>query len=322
MAVIVCHTVPEFCELLASKWLGLMSTAEDSLPEFSGTIDLLQLFGKHEIELYDHFIDGTKLTQFVEAYAFNEMKSVKQKYNGGTCRVWICTGDDCDWMVKACRKRGKKKSAVKTDGIPFGAWYFQDAKLEHRQCCDSTRSVGSKVLGQLIAFQAAIVEGHSVSRKRVISNVLNVHGINLQSKSKKSVIYKTIRRCMDEADSKWESEFQLLPGFLEAFKRVNPKSRVCCQVDTKNLFYRAFLSIGTMVAQQSALLPVLSVDGCHMKTTRYNGVALTLVGRDGNGKNVPLAIAFVHKETIDNFNWFFANCVSGGIDFSSAGFSD
>lgn len=53
-----------------------------------------------------------------------------------------------------------------------------------------------------------------------------------------------------------------------------------------------------------------------MKNPQYNGVCLTMVGRDGNLKNVPVAVAFVPKETQDNFSWFFANCAAAGVRFS------
>jgi hypothetical protein len=42
-----------------------------------------------------------------------------------------------------------------------------------------------------------------------------------------------------------------------------------------------------------------------------------LVGRDGNYKNVPLSIAFVHKETYKNFTWFYMNYICAGIDLTN-----
>lgn len=50
-----------------------------------------------------------------------------------------------------------------------------------------------------------------------------------------------------------------------------------------------------------------------MKNPEYNGVCLSLIGKDGNRKNVPATIVFVHNETKDNFAWFFASCIAAGI---------
>ncbi|GMF10172.1 unnamed protein product [Phytophthora lilii] len=61
------------------------------------------------------------------------------------------------------------------------------------------------------------------------------------------------------------------------------------------------------------MLPVWEVDGTHMKPPAYNGVCLILLGKDGDKRNIPVAVAYVHKETIDNFAWFFTNCKRAGI---------
>jgi len=50
-----------------------------------------------------------------------------------------------------------------------------------------------------------------------------------------------------------------------------------------------------------------------MKHAQYNGVCLLVIGKDGDWGNIPVAVAFVHKETADNFEWFFASCIVPGI---------
>ena len=91
---------------------------------------------------------------------------------------------------------------------------------------------------------------------------------------------------------------------------MNKDSRVCCQLDSVGRFYRAFLSVGPLVVLQDMLIPVFECDGTHMKCPYYNGVCLLLLGKDGDKRNVPLAVGFVSKETCDNFSWFFANCIA------------
>ncbi|EEY58480.1 uncharacterized protein PITG_01149 [Phytophthora infestans T30-4] len=42
-----------------------------------------------------------------------------------------------------------------------------------------------------------------------------------------------------------------------------------------------------------------------MKDPLYNGICLTIIGKDGNKPNIPIAVAYIHKETVDNFACFF-----------------
>ena len=52
-------------------------------------------------------------------------------------------------------------------------------------------------------------------------------------------------------------------------------------------------------------MPVVGFDGTRLRHSRYKGVILSLVGRDGNGQNVTLATAFVHLKNKDNIVCFF-----------------
>ncbi|GMF42765.1 unnamed protein product [Phytophthora lilii] len=163
----------------------------------------------------------------------------------------------------------------------------------------------------MAGFKAAIVEGHSTAMTRIVNNVKEIEGINLQQKP--ALVYRSIRKAKERLNVSAEVEYGLLPGFLTAFATINPGSRVCLQLDSNGRFYRLFLSLGGIVSVQDAMLPVWEVDGTHMKPPAYNGVCLTLLGKDGDKRNIPVAVAYVHKETIDNFAWFFTNCKIAGI---------
>ncbi|OWZ20137.1 hypothetical protein PHMEG_0005496 [Phytophthora megakarya] len=90
-------------------------------------------------------------------------------------------------------------------------------------------------------------------------------------------------------------EYDKVPSFLRSFARENPGSAVSCQLDTKGRFIRAFMSFGCSHLVGKA-------NGC-----RYWNVT------DGDWGNIPVAVGFVHKETADNFEGFFASCVQAGI---------
>jgi hypothetical protein len=53
-----------------------------------------------------------------------------------------------------------------------------------------------------------------------------------------------------------------------------------------------------------------------MQLPDNNGICVTLIGQDGDRRNVPVAIGFIHKETGDNFALFLAHCVAAGLRLS------
>jgi hypothetical protein len=50
---------------------------------------------------------------------------------------------------------------------------------------------------------------------------------------------------------------------------------------------------------------IVSIDGCHMKHSRYTGQLLLVTGRDGNMKNFTVAWALVLSENEDNYTFLF-----------------
>ncbi|OWZ03665.1 hypothetical protein PHMEG_00024559 [Phytophthora megakarya] len=66
--------------------------------------------------------------------------------------------------------------------------------------------------------------------------------------------------------NKTADDYTLLPSYLDAFSKKNSESH------------------------QIAFLPVLQIDGTHMKNNNYNGVCLTLVELDGNHQVIPMAV--------------------------------
>eukprot|EP00644_Phytophthora_capsici_P003511 jgi/Phyca11/116520/e_gw1.31.282.1 len=127
-------------------------------------------------------------------------------------------------------------------------------------------------LQELAGFSATIVDGHSTALARVVNSVKEIEGINIQHKP--AVVYRAIGQSKARLTVSPEVEYEHLPSFMTAFASVNPGSRVCLQLDSKERFYRLFLSIGCVVAIQDAMLPVWEVDGTHMKHPEYNGVRM------------------------------------------------
>jgi hypothetical protein len=77
---------------------------------------------------------------------------------------------------------------------------------------------------------------------------------------------------------------------------------VALDLDTKDQFFRTFVALGSAVENLPSCLPMYGFDGTHSKNDKYRGVILTLLGRDGNGNNMTIALAVVHSENEKTFN--------------------
>ncbi|ETV71812.1 hypothetical protein H257_12956 [Aphanomyces astaci] len=95
-----------------------------------------------------------------------------------------------------------------------------------------------------------------------------------------------------------------LPSILLAFEQANPGSRVDFELDTHGRFYRAFVCGKVYADAHHSNLKLVGSDGAHFKHKDYNRVLINLVRRDGNGKNIPIALGVVAKETLITISGF------------------
>uniref|UniRef100_K3W9V3 Transposase MuDR plant domain-containing protein n=1 Tax=Globisporangium ultimum (strain ATCC 200006 / CBS 805.95 / DAOM BR144) TaxID=431595 RepID=K3W9V3_GLOUD len=95
----------------------------------------------------------------------------------------------------------------------------------------------------------------------------------------------------------WVESFSYIPALLLELRDKNPGTTVRLEVDQHRRFMRGFVAFGADVSSQSWLSPLLGFDGTRSKYPKYNGVILSLAGRDGNGQNVTLATALVNVES-------------------------
>ena len=137
-------------------------------------------------------------------------------------------------------------------------------------------------------------------------SVLEQHSTNITLRQK-SMMYKCIAEARQQlVDIK---DYELIPSFLRELVIRNVESRATLQLDDKRRIYRVFVSLGSVSAKQDYLIPVMGIDGAHSKNRYYNGTNVLLVGADGNSQNVPMAIAFIPKETTSHFTWVFMQCL-------------
>lgn len=283
-----------------------------------GKVDILRLFGRETINIRDVFLSAPDSKHFLRAYAFNENKSIKQTTTSGHKKVWVCKSELCHWAVCLTKRhstqnkdgKARQRTHTKNAFCPPGAWFVSEINLQHSPSCDSVGQCSGDLLRELPGFKGSIVQGLSTARARVAAAVKIIDNVNVDHRP--ALVHRAIAKAKSKSASASDG-YDKLPSFLRSFERQNPGSRVCCQLDSNGRFFRAFLTLGSLVAAQDNWVPLLECDGTHMKHESYNGVCILLVGKDGDWKNIPVAVAFVHKETAETFEWVFANCVVAGI---------
>lgn len=207
----------------------------------------------------------------------------------------------------------KSNRRSKLSNSPPGLWFVSKCHLVHADTCTSSPHSEARQLGMMPGFHAAELEGHDSSRKRYTEVFRKIDGIDVDSTPAK--VYRAIKSTTKEKRSRDSdsNEYAKLVSWLRVFVDQNADSRVCCQLENMDRFYRCFICVGSFAQTSELHIPVFQCDGAHMKCAYYNGVLLTLVQLDGNGQNVPIALGSVHKETTDNFVWFFTNCIIAGL---------
>ena len=100
-----------------------------------------------------------------------------------------------------------------------------------------------------------------------------------------------------------------MPALLHTICLRNPgsyydlKTYPCAQKPGKQVLQRSFLALGACIEAFLHCRHVICIDGTFL-TGRYKGIILTAVAADGNRQLLPLAIAFVEKESGDSWYWF------------------
>ncbi|EEY64577.1 uncharacterized protein PITG_15992 [Phytophthora infestans T30-4] len=83
----------------------------------------------------------------------------------------------------------------------------------------STANPNRGQIERLDGFRAAILEGHSSSKTRVINNLESVEHINVSKKH--SVLYRAISSALSRLESDTNEEFKALPAYMALFAEQN-----------------------------------------------------------------------------------------------------
>ena len=101
---------------------------------------------------------------------------------------------------------------------------------------------------------------------------------------------------------KHEDAYRAMPQYCFNIEQSNPGSTVHLDITSENQFRRVFICYAASAIGFSHCLPLLGIDGTHLKT-RYQGILLAATGVDAKGQLFPLAYAVVDAENDDNWLW-------------------
>lgn len=205
-----------------------------------------------------------------------------------------CVQDGCNFRLYA--SRGKRSD------------YWKVSRLVEHDCRLHQLAPGHRNL--TADFVANFILPHIVRQpnfepKSIICAVEE----NFKFKISYNKAYRAKRKALEKKWGTYEASYHNLPSLLQTICQRNPGSYYdikvypCADQPGKQVLQRAFLALNASIAAFKRCRPVICIDGTFL-TGKYRGTILTAIGADGNTQVVPLAIAFVEKESGDSWYWF------------------
>jgi zinc finger SWIM domain-containing protein 3 len=119
------------------------------------------------------------------------------------------------------------------------------------------------------------------------------------------ITYQTAFRALNELNAggtvDGALDLDLIPSFCDTIVSQGGHAELCRSPGGK--FSRVFVAEGAMIQTFPRLLPVISMDGTHLKSS-LKGVLLLAVAPDANNNLAILAYAIVGSENLESWRWF------------------
>ncbi|XP_060210515.1 uncharacterized protein LOC132637444 [Lycium barbarum] len=101
-----------------------------------------------------------------------------------------------------------------------------------------------------------------------------------------------------------ENNYTLLPQYLHMMKLRNPGTVANIKWTADNKFKYTFFAYGASIEGWKHCRPVMMVDATFLKS-KYRGVLMIAVAKDGNNSIFPLAFGIADSENNESYRWFF-----------------
>ncbi|KAK1947082.1 hypothetical protein P3T76_001092 [Phytophthora citrophthora] len=250
------------------------------------------------------FQDSKSAFYAVQDYALYYNKQVKVARRGGKHRRMVCAStESCPFFVQLYLHNSK------TDHT----WYVSSADLTHSPECTSTAKPTQRQLVESPIFQQALAASPNGTATQLLQQ--------LKGRTNLRTIYRAKQIMKQELLSQIGNSFRKIPSLLQSFTELNPGSLTKYEVGdlqsrTPGAFSRAFLSCYAFTQSTSFNQQIygFEVVPCNNNEANYQGVQLFLLGKDGNMRNVTIAVACCDAPSSENYRWFFRCVEESGVN--------
>jgi hypothetical protein len=260
--------------------------------------------------LVDKPINHRKTNELILSMCFYVEKrgNILRRNGGDTKRSYSCKCPGCPWKLSLQRSLSAKNA------LPDNPFFLRQEPVAHADFCMTTNVTtqqhvlrNSKKLWSLLEEDPGLV--FSSTKKQLLPEI--------DIRKMADGAYAEVRKVLIESIREQNIlRYGQLPKYLEEWVDLNKGATAALQVDDEGRFCRMFVATDQAVRSHNngAVSSVHIVDGGHSKTQMYDGCHMVLVGKDGNGRNVPQAYGWIPSEqVVANLCWFMQMVVRAGF---------
>ncbi|XP_060182165.1 uncharacterized protein LOC132611814 [Lycium barbarum] len=186
-----------------------------------------------------------------------------------------------------------------------GSELFKVVNFEKRHSCSinfitsDMRNATSKVIAEYITdlVRHTLQE---ITPKFVIEEMRSRYGLHIGYHK----AWCSLQHTYNVIRGSPENNYTLLPQYLHMMKLRNPGTVANIKWTADNKFKYAFFAYGASIEGWKHCRPVMMVDATFLKS-KYQGVLMIAVAKDGNNSIFPLAFGIADSENNESYRWFF-----------------
>lgn len=256
-----------------------------SCREFNPETDYVQ--GQLTLQVGDIFPSATEFRQFLMEYGIQEGFEYTFQKNEKERIIAVCK-KDCGWRVRA------------SPNSSLGA--FQVKILTEHQCLRELGITRANYKFLARKYLPRIKDDEKLTGKTMKKDAKSTYSVNVSMQKCR----RAKRRCLEILTGSEADQYRRIRDYANIILHTNPGSTagVNCDPNDEHRFTGFYCCLAACKnGFVEACRPIISIDGCHLKTT-FGGVLLTAVGQDANNNMYPIAWAVVRIENKDNWKWF------------------
>ncbi|XP_076929124.1 uncharacterized protein LOC143593352 [Bidens hawaiensis] len=246
----------------------------------------------------DSFDDKEEFIRAVKLYHIKSHKHFKVIESKPTTWCIICKLHEqgCKWHVRASKRKRSGSFEITR--------YIGPHTCLHYKITQDHPNLDATLIAQEI--EHLIKEQPSISNTALRAEIIDKLGYTPSYKK----VWVGKQKAIEHVFGNWEQSYILLPKFLNALRKFNPRTIVewCVMRPTNDQveFRRVFWAFDPCIKGFKHCRPVISIDATHLYG-KYKGKMMIAMGVDGNNQILPLAFAIVENESYPSWNWFLSH---------------